>query len=300
MVAVTKHFLPEGRLLCTEENQAACAGPDGLREAMERGTILEGVTLLCDADHDLTVGLGNCTGVIPRSEAALGIAEGTTREIAILSRVGKPVCFIVESLENGLRLSRRRAQERALAHILDTWQLGDVVPATVTHLEPFGAFVDIGCGIPSMLSPDQISVSRISHPRQRFVPGQEIFAVVTGIDRGQGRVRLSHKALLGNWAENAARFAPGMTVPGVVRGVKSYGVFVELSPNLTGLAEPSPGLEENQRVSVYVKAIQPERHKVKLLVIDRLPPGPADKYRYSATSGRMAPWRYLPEEAPLW
>lgn len=297
---MTNYFLPEGRLLFTEENQTACNRPEGLREAMERGTILEGTTLLCDAEHNLRVGVGEHTGVIPRREAALGIAEGTTREIAILSRVGKPVCFTVASLENGLYLSRRRAQERALTHILDTWHTGDVVPATVTHLEPFGAFVDVGCGIPSMLSPEQISVSRISHPRQRFSPGQEIFAAVTGIDREQGRIRLSHKALLGNWAENAAHFAPGMTVPGIVRGIKSYGVFVELTPNLTGLAEPSPGLEEDQRVSVYVKAIQPEKHKVKLLVIDRLPPAPPPKFQYCATTGRLEPWRYLPGEAPLW
>lgn len=297
---MTERFLPEGRLLRTEENQLACAGLDRLREAMERGVVLEGLALLCSPNRDLTVQVGELTGVIPREEAALGIAEGTTREIAILSRVGKPVCFTVTSLENGLFLSRRRAQEMALTHILDTWRTGDVIPAAVTHLEPFGAFVDIGCGVPSMLAPEQISVSRISHPRQRFSPGQEVFAVVTGIDRELSRIHLSHKALLGTWMENAALFAPGMTVPGIVRGIKPYGVFVELTPNLTGLAEPYPDLEENQRVSVYIKAIQPERHKVKLLVIDCLPPAPPARLQYFVTGGHMDSWRYLPGDASLW
>ena len=297
---MTERFLPEGRLLSTEENRLACAGLDRLRDAMEREEVLEGLALLCGPGRDLTVQVGEFTGIIPRDEAALGIAEGTTREIAILSRVGRPVCFTVASLENGLFLSRRRAQEKARAHMLDTWRAGDVIPATVTHLEPFGAFVDVGCGIPSMLSPEQISVSRISHPRQRFFPEQEILAVVTGIDRAQGRVRLSHKSLLGTWAENAALFAPGMTVPGIVRGVKPYGVFVELTPNLTGLAEPCPDLEEGRRVSVYIKAIQPSRHKVKLLVIDRLPPAPPPKPRYFVTGGHLEEWRYLPGDPPLW
>lgn len=287
--------------MTTKENRDACAGPDRLRQAMERGAILEGLTLLCGPGHDLTVQVGELTGSIPREEAALGIAEGTTREIAILSRVGKAICFTVESVDNGLILSRRRAQQKALAHILDTRQPGDVIPATVTHLEPFGAFVDVGCGIPSMLSPEQISVSRISHPRQRFAPGDEIFAAITGIDRTQGRVRLSHKALLGTWAENAALFTPGMTVPGIVRGVKSYGIFVELTPNLIGLTESCPGLTEDQRVSVYIKAIQPEKHKIKLLVIDRLPPDPAPpKLRYFVTEGRLESWRYLPGDPGLW
>lgn len=297
---MTEHFLPEGRLLFTEENQMACASLDRLREAMEQNKILEGSALLCSPDHDLTVQVGEFTGTIPRSEAALGISEGTTREIAILSRVGKPICFTVISLENGILLSRRRAQEKALSHILDTWWPGDVIPATVTHLEPFGAFVDVGCGIPSMLSPEQISISRISHPCQRFDQGQEIFAVITGLDRIHSRVQLSHKALLGTWAENAALFSPGMTVPGIVRGIKPYGIFVELTPNFTGLAELCPGLEENQRVSVYIKAIQPEKHKVKLLVIDRLPPAPAPKLRYFVTGEHLVEWRYLPGDPPLW
>lgn len=291
---MTQFFVPEGRLLHTEENQAACASRQGLLSAMERGTVLEGLALLCDADHDLVVRVGEFTGLIPRSEAALGIAEGTTREIAILSRVGKPICFTVEAVEGpSLRLSRRAAQEQALCAMMTGWRPGDIVPAAVTHLEPFGAFVDIGCGIPSMLSLEQISVSRIPHPRCRFSVGQDIFALVTDVDPELGRVSLSHKALLGTWAENAALFTAGMTVPGIVRGIKPYGVFVELTPNLSGLAEPYPDLEENQRVSVYLKAILPDRHKIKLLIIDRLPPDPAPApLRYFHTEGRLEHWNY--------
>lgn len=299
---MTDVFLPEGRLLPTGENREACASRQSLRRAMEEGRVLEGCALLCDPSHDLVVRVGEFTGLIPRGEAALGVTEGTTREIAILSRVGKPICFTVEDAQGErLLLSRRKVQERALAHMMSVWRQGDVIPATVTHLEPFGAFVDVGCGIPSMLSLEQISVSRIPHPRQRFVPGQEIFAAVTGLDRDHGRVALSHKALLGTWAENAARFAPGMTVPGYVRGIKPYGAFIELTPNLSGLAEPCAELREDQRVCVYIKSIQPERHKIKLLVIDRLPPDPAPEgLYYFHTAGRLDNWHYLPGDSGLW
>lgn len=302
MVAVANSYLPEGRLLSTKENREACASRQGLLRAMERGTVLEGTALLCDAGHDLSVRLGEFTGTVPRTEAAMGVVEGTTREIAILSRVGKPISFTVTGFEGSTPiLSRRRAQEKAIAHMMAVWHTGDVIPATVTHLEPFGAFVDIGCGIPSFLSLEQISVSRIPHPRQRFTAGQELFAVVTGLDPAGGRVSLSHKALLGTWAENAERLAPGMTVPGVVRGIKPYGAFVELAPNLSGLAEPFPELQEEERVSVYIKAIQPSRHKIKLLVIDRLPPDPSPPpLRYFVTGGHMEEWRYLPGDPPLW
>ena len=160
--------------------------------------MLEGVAQLCDGDHSLLVSVGPFTGRIPRQEAALGISEGTTREIAILSRVGKPVCFTVESLEEEggvLRplLSRRRAQQAALDALLDGLRPGDILPAAVTHLEPFGAFVDIGCGVPSLIGIENISVSRIPHPDQRFWVGQGVYAAVLDLDRRLGRVYLTHR-----------------------------------------------------------------------------------------------------------
>ncbi len=294
-------FLPEGRLLRTPENAAACAAPEALAQAMAQGTVLEGAALLCDENHDLVVSLGPFTGRIPRAETALGIAEGTTRDIAILSRVGKPVAFTVEALpvEDGVIhpfLSRRRAQEMALAAILDQWEPGMVVPVTVTHLEPFGAFVDIGCGVPSMIGVERLSVSRIAHPGDRLRVGQELHAAVLEVDRAGRRVVLTHRELLGTWEENAALFRPGMTVPGIVRSIKDYGAFVELTPNLSGLAERKEGVKEGDRVSVYIKSILPERMKMKLLIIDVLPPadGP-EAPRYFIREGTLDHWVYAPK-----
>ncbi len=173
---------------------------------------------------------------------------------------------------------------------------GMVIPCTVTHLEPFGAFVDMGCGLVSMIGIEHISVSRIPHPACRFSVGQEIFAAVLDTDPAAGRVRLTHRELLGTWAENARRLSPGMTAVGWVRGIKDYGAFVELFPNLSGLAEPREDLREGDRVSVFLKAILPERMKIKLLVIDRLPPEPGPSpLTYFITGGRLAHWRYAPE-----
>lgn len=299
LVTLTSRFLPEGRLSHTPENQAALSTPAALRRCMEEERIVEGTALLCDAEHNLTVSLGPWTGTIPRLEAALGIAEGTTRDIAILSRVGKPVACVVTGLEerDGVlrpRLSRRRAQELALTAMLDTLRPGAVIPAAVTHLEPFGAFVDIGCGVSSMVGIENISVSRIPHPSCRFSPGQSIYAAVQDLDRSLGRIYLTHKELLGTWSENARRFQTGMTVPGIVRGVKEYGLFVELTPNLSGLAEVRPDLKEGDRISVYIKAILPERMKIKLLAIDRLPPAPPEPLHYYITSGPIEKWKYAP------
>jgi len=268
-----------------------------LKKAQADRTVIEGIATLCTSDRALIVKLNNFTGIIPREEGAIGIAEGSTREIALLSRVGRPVSVMVTGVrEDGvLLLSRRKAQEAAREHLFAAVKPGDILPATVTHLEPFGAFVDLGCGLPSMLGIENLSVSRIPHPGQRLSAGQEIFVVVTGLDPAIGRFYLSHKELLGSWQENARAFAPGMTVPGIVRGLKEYGAFVELTPNLSGLAELKPDLREGMRVSVYIKSILPERMKIKLLVIGSLPPesSPAP-LRYFQTGGRIDRWEYAP------
>ena len=291
-------YPPEGRLLHTPGNQAACQSLHTLAQAQVKQTILEGRTILCTPEHDLQVQLGPFTGVIPREETALGIREGTVREIAILSRVGKPtMCMVSSVLSDGtLLLSRRQAQEHTLAALLDR-PLGTVLPGTITHLAPFGAFVDIGCGVTSMLPIARCSVARISHPTQRFSIGQEIFVVLAEKDRKTNRLTLSHKELLGTWSENAARFAPGMTVTGLVRSRKPYGTFIELTPNLAGLADQTEGIKENDAVAVYCKAIQPDRMKVKLNILQRLeevttPP----PLFYSITSGQLSHWVYSPPD----
>ena len=145
---------------------------------------------------------------------------------------------------------------------------GDVIPVRITHLEPFGAFADIGCGIVSLLPIDAISVSRIDHPKERFTVGMDIRAVVRMKD--ENRITLSHRELLGTWAQNAALFSVGETVRGVVRSIEPYGVFIELTPNLSGLAEPRADLRPGMAVSVYSKSILPQRMKVKLTIIDVL------------------------------
>lgn len=265
-------FTPEGCLLDTTENKTAMATPTALAEAMRSEKILEARAIVCDSRHDLILDLGCMRGVIPREEGAIGIKEGTVRDIAILSRVNRPVCFVVQDFtrdEYGRMTavcSRRAAQERCVSEYLSHLVPGDVIPARVTHIEPFGVFADIGCGVSSLLPIDSVSVSRIEHPREQFCVGMQLRAVVKSIDNG--RITLSHKELLGTWEENAALFSPGETVPGIVRSVESYGAFVELAPNLAGLAELRENLSPGQHASVFIKSILPQRMKIKLIIIE--------------------------------
>ena len=240
------------------------------------------------------------TGIIPRSECILG-DNPSNKEIAVISRVNKPVMFIPErytTLENGEKgviLSRKQAQQFVSENYIDRLESGDVIDATVTRLESFGAFCDIGAGIAALLPIDNISVSRIPHPDARFKNGDRIRAVVKSRDE-YGRIVLSHKELLGTWEENAALFSTGETVPGTVRSVEDYGIFIELTPNLAGLAEYESGISAGDSAGVYIKSINPHRMKIKLVIVDYFSsdsPPPAPKYFIE--SGHISHWIYSPD-----
>lgn len=265
------NYYPEGTLISNSENREYVSSVAGLERAMAQGKIVEAMAIMCDTDLNIAVDLYGMKGIIPKNEVLCG---GSPKDIAIITRIGKPVCFKVMGFkedENGKKyalLSRRAAQNECIRNYVETLLPGDVIDAKVTHMEKFGAFVDIGCGIISLLSVDSISVSRITHPKDRFFVGQSIKVVVKSIEEETQRVYVTQKELLGTWEENASLFKIGQTVAGIVRSIEDYGVFIELTPNLTGLAELKPGLEIGERAAVYIKNIIPERMKVKLVVID--------------------------------
>ena len=303
-----KSYLPEGALGKTTKNKLNLQNRRSFEEAAAKGVIMESVCLMCDCTTmQLSVDLPDgIKGIIPKDEACFvpngTSAGGEVKDIAIITRVGKPVQFIVTDLSENERgetvatLSRREAQKECYRKYLTTLSPGDIIPARITHLEPFGAFCDIGCGIISLLTVDKVSVSRISHPSDRFKTGEFIYAVVSSIE--DGRIYLSHRELLGTWEENAAVFAPGQTVTGTIRSVEDYGVFVELTPNLAGLAELCEGVVPGESCSVYIKSIIPERMKIKLVLIDTCGPAEAAPCRYFINTDKVQHidrWVYSPE-----
>ena len=114
-----KGFYPEGFSGAGKAQSAAFYTETNLKEAMISGEILTATAYMCDGEHTLICSLGSMKGIIPRNEGAVGIEEGETRDIALISRVGKPVCFTVSEIkedENGTKyalLSRKNAQPRA-------------------------------------------------------------------------------------------------------------------------------------------------------------------------------------------
>lgn len=272
-----------------------------LKEAVETGEILEAVPQRCDINQTLHFNLNGISARMERSKAIAPWISGASRSISIISKVGKQICFTVESVDSDEKgapivwLNRRSVQDRAMDWFLEHLEPGMVLTCCVTHLETFGVFLDIGCGIIAMLPIENISVSRISHPKDRFYPGQKILAAVLSIDREKRRITMTHRELLGTWMENASFFRSGETVQGIVRSTQAYGSFVELAPNLSGLTDIHDGLKPGDGVSVFIKSMDPSRMKIKLQLIEKLSNIPETKgLPYRVTDGALTHWIYSP------
>ena len=73
------YYLPEGMGL-----RRGGYSQEGLRKARMEGTVLQAPAIVCTEEHDLLVDLGCCTGLIPRNETAIGVAEGVTRDLSLI------------------------------------------------------------------------------------------------------------------------------------------------------------------------------------------------------------------------
>ena len=112
-----ERYLPEGCLWNTVENTASLKSTASLQESWREGRVLEGRVTLCDSGHNLIVDLISMKGIIPKEEGAIGIQDGSTKDIALISRVNKVVCFRILRFDRGPNgepiaiLSRRQVQD---------------------------------------------------------------------------------------------------------------------------------------------------------------------------------------------
>ncbi len=119
-----------------------------------------------------------------------------------------------------------------------------VLNGTVTRLESFGAFVDLGHGVEGLVHVSEFKHERVGHPQEVVESGQEVKVKVLEVkslgSRRKERISLSLKALEADpWGEVRAQFPQGSVVNGKIESLESYGAFVELAEGVRGLVHVS-------------------------------------------------------------
>ena len=145
-------------------------------------------------------------------------------------------------------LSRRALleaeQEKDAVGVREKIAEGMKFTGTVTRLENFGAFVDLGSRVEGLIHVSEMRHERVNHPQDVVKAGDEVTVKVIAVknlgDRRKERISLSIKALEKDpWDEVRSQFTAGTVTMGKIEGIEEYGVFVELAPNVRGLIHVS-------------------------------------------------------------
>ncbi len=249
--------------------------PEGWKseDTEETKDILQGIVKNCDKDYNLHVELKNgMHGIIPRQEIeAINVDEkGYPKENLCIGKVHKYVQFKLKEKDGDkLIFSRKDVQQEVLNSVKTDLKVGDNIKGIVKNITPYGAFIDIGGGVVGLAYIEDLSVARIKTPYERLKIGQNVNIVVKSINRETGKISLSYKDTLGTWEENAKRFSVGMNTKGIIRETEKNknGIFIELTPNLVGMAEYKEGLKYGEKVDLYIKKIDYDKKKVKVVLL---------------------------------
>ncbi len=176
-----------------------------------------------------------------------------------------------------ISLGMKQVQENPWQTLGDRYQVGARVQGRVRNLTDFGAFIEIEDGIDGLVHVSDISWSRrIKHPGEILKKGQQVEAIITGIDPENRRMSLSIKDLEPNaWDDFVLNHKPGDLVKGKIARFASFGAFVELGDNLEGLchiselsedrvAKPEDAVELGQEMEFRILRIDAENKKIGL------------------------------------
>ena len=138
-------------------------------------------------------------------------------------------------------LGLKQMQSNPWDKIEERFPVGQKVSGKVTNLMPYGAFVQIEDGVEGLIHVSELSwTKRIARPSDVLTLGQEVEAMVLGVNKDEQKISLGVRQLEPNpWDEIELRYMIGKQVKGKVRNMTAYGAFVELEEGIDGMIHVS-------------------------------------------------------------
>ncbi len=318
---ITAYFVKSSHSekLFTTRITSSAAGKQFLEDAWQNAIPVEAVVEKeIKGGFEVKLG-GTMRGFCPYSQMTLRRSEDPA------SFIGQRLVFnIIEYKENGrnIILSRRailEEEQRAKKEGLrETLQPGQTVRGAVTAIHKFGVFVDLD-GIQGLIPASEMDWDRTRGTEELFTLGQEVTAMIMGIDWEKDKITLSVKAASPDpWTLLEERYPLGSTQLGKVVRLADFGAFVTLEPGVDGLIHisklgrgkkvkhPREALKEGQAVEVQVEKIEAAQRRISLALVElvkqeqdekELP----EKYRGegSKTMGTLGDLFQLKKDQPL-
>lgn len=296
-----------------------------LKGLFERGEVMSAPIISANRGG-LMVRVGRIEGFLPVSQLTTEhyprVEGGDKSKIfeILTSYVGQSFnvkVIDVNEVQNKLIVSEKAAWEEHQQKLLSAYKAGTTVEGVVTGVVDFGAFVEFGTGLEGLIHISELAWQRIDNPRDFLKVGQQVKAVIIGIDGT--KISLSLKRLREDpWKRAADIYHVGQIVQGKVLKLNPFGAFIELDPDIHGLAHISelshrllghPGdvLRVGEKYAFKILSIDPDNHRLGLSLKalqeppeDR-PPGSPEEQEAPLESAKAepAPGADVPLEGPL-
>ncbi len=180
----------------------------------------------------------------------------------------------VDELEDKLIVSEKAAWEERQKDVLDSYKVGEQVDGTVTGVVDFGAFVEFGDGLEGLVHISELAWQRIDNPRDVVKVGDKAKAVIIALEGS--KISLSMKRLMDDpWEKASSKYEVGQVVKGKVIKTNLFGAFVELDPDIHGLAhiselsdklvrDPADIVKIGEEYPFTIISIEADKHRLGL------------------------------------
>jgi len=254
---------------------------DTLQELFRSGTSVE-VKVAEASKGGLLVRLNHLNGFLPVSQLAPDnyprVAGGDKGKILekLKSFIGSTMevrVIDVNEPDEKLIVSEKAVWEDKQKNVISKFKVGNIVEGEVSALADFGAFVKFDI-LEGLVHISEIAWQRIDHPRDLLKIGDTVKAEIIGIEGS--KIFLSMKKLIADpWKKVAEKYQIGQKVSGKVLKINPFGFFVELDPDIHGLAhiselsakpvtDASEIAKVGETLEFAIVSIEPEQHRLGL------------------------------------
>lgn len=162
------------------------------------------------------------------------------------------------------------------------YKVDDIVEGKVTGLVDFGAFVTFDKNQEGLIHISEVGWQRIDHPQSVLSIGDKVKAKIIEITK-DGKTSLSVRGLIEDpWNKIKERYSIGQKVKGKILKINPFGFFVELDPEIHGLAhiseitaKPIKDLKKIAKtgdvLEFKIVSIEPRDHRLGLSLIKAKP-----------------------------
>ncbi len=239
---------------------------EAISAVAENTDVIEGVVKKITT-YGMFVDVGGVDGLVHYSEISY---KGPVNPGSIYKEGDKVLVRVIkyDNEKKHLSLSIKAATPDPWEEIKDGLEVGDTIKVTVSNIEPYGAFVDLGNDIEGFLHISEISWDKnIKNPKDHISEGEELDVEVIEIDANDRRLRVSLKNLLKKpFDEFKAKFKEGDVTKGVVTSVTNFGAFVRIGAVEGLLHNEDASWDRNDKCKDLFKI--GDEIKVKIIKID--------------------------------